>query len=65
LQHGAVQEKVVRNKFAYLTFICEGRLKQVRVRGGHGWEKGSLRWGIKASEGAEIARKKMRNGGGV
>jgi hypothetical protein len=27
LQHGAVREKVVRSKFADLTFIYDGRLK--------------------------------------
>jgi hypothetical protein len=43
LQHGAVQEKVVHNKFVNLTFIYDGRLKQVRVRGGHGWKEGLLR----------------------
>jgi hypothetical protein len=50
LQHDVVWEKVVRNKFANLTFICDGRLEQVRVQGGHGWEEVLLRQGIKASE---------------
>jgi hypothetical protein len=63
LQHGAVWEKVVHNKFANLTFIYDGHLKQVQVWGGHGWQKGLLRWGIKAGEETEIARKKKRNGG--
>jgi hypothetical protein len=36
LQHDAVQEKVVCNKYANLTFIRNGRLKQVGVRGSHG-----------------------------
>jgi hypothetical protein len=27
LQHGAVWEKVVHNKFVNLTFICDGQLK--------------------------------------
>jgi hypothetical protein len=27
LQHGAVWEKVVHNKFVDLTFICDGRLE--------------------------------------
>jgi hypothetical protein len=62
LQHGAVWEKVVHNKFVNLTFIQDRRLKQVQVRDGHGWEDGSLRRGIKASEEVAIARKK-RNGG--
>jgi hypothetical protein len=35
LQYGVVWEKVVHNKFVNLTFICGGRLKQVRVRGEH------------------------------
>jgi hypothetical protein len=56
---------VVRNKFVNLTFICDGRLKQVWVRAGHGWEEGSLTRGIKAGEETEIMKKKKRNGGGV
>jgi hypothetical protein len=36
LQHDTVWVKVVCNKFVNLTFICDGRLKQVRVRGGLG-----------------------------
>jgi hypothetical protein len=65
LQHSAVREKVVRNKFANLTFIYDGRLKQVQLRGGHGWEETLLRRGINKSEETEIARRKKRNGGGV
>jgi hypothetical protein len=65
LQHSAVQEKVICDKFADFTFICDGRLEQVRMRGIHGWEEVSLRRGIKASEETEITRKKMRNGGGM
>jgi hypothetical protein len=56
---------VVHNELTDLTFICDGRLKLVRVRGGHGWEEVSLRRGIKASEEVEIARKKKRNVDGM
>jgi hypothetical protein len=42
LQHGAVWEKVICNKFENLAFIHDGWLKQVWVRGGHGWEEVSL-----------------------
>jgi hypothetical protein len=35
--------RVVHNKFANVAFICDGRLEQVRVQGGHGWEEVSLR----------------------
>jgi hypothetical protein len=35
------------------------------VRGSHGREDLSLRQGIKVSEEMEIARRKMRNGGGA
>jgi hypothetical protein len=36
LQHGAIQEKVIRNELVDLAFICDGRLKQVWVWGSHG-----------------------------
>jgi hypothetical protein len=36
LQHGVVWEEVVHNKFVNHAFICDGRLKQVRMRGSHG-----------------------------
>jgi hypothetical protein len=65
LQHGAVREKVVHNKFVNLTFIYDGRLKQVRVWGGHVLEEGSLRRGIKVNEETEIVSKEKRNGGGM
>jgi hypothetical protein len=65
LQHDAVREKVVHNKFVNLTFICDGRLKQMQVRGGHDWEEALLRRGINMSKETEIARRKKRNDGGV
>jgi hypothetical protein len=65
LQHDAVWEKVVHNEFVDLTFICDRRLKQVRVQGGHGWEEVSLRRGIEASKETKIARKRNINGGDV
>jgi hypothetical protein len=64
LQHGVLREKVVRDEFADLTFICDGWLKQMLVWGGHGWEEALLRRGINMSEETEITRKK-RNGGDV
>jgi hypothetical protein len=63
LQHGVVRENVGRNKFVNFTFIYDGRLEQVWVRGSHGWEEISLRQGINVSEETKILRKK-RNGGG-
>jgi hypothetical protein len=41
LQHGTVQEKVIHNHLADFTFICDGSLEQVWVRGSHGWEEES------------------------
>jgi hypothetical protein len=38
LLHGTVWEKVVHDELMNLTFIHGGCLKQVRLRGGHGWE---------------------------
>jgi hypothetical protein len=35
LHDGVVQEKVIWNKLTDLTFICNGRLEEMRVRGGH------------------------------
>jgi hypothetical protein len=58
-----VREKVVNNKFANLTLICHGRLKQERERGSHGWEEALLQRGIGASAETEIMRRKERNGG--
>jgi hypothetical protein len=61
----AVRDEVVHDKLVNLAFICNGRLEQVRVRGGHGWEKDSLQRGISVSEEVEIARRKEKNGSGV
>jgi hypothetical protein len=65
LQHDVVEEKVVHDKFTNLTFICDGRLKHMRVCGGHSWEEALLRRGINMSEEMEITRRKKRNGDGV
>jgi hypothetical protein len=35
LQHGTVREKIVRNKFVNLFFVCDGWLDEVGMRGGH------------------------------
>jgi hypothetical protein len=64
LQHFTIQEKVICNELVNLAFIYIGRLEQMLVQGGHGREEDSLRRGIKVSEGVEIAKKMMRNGGG-
>jgi hypothetical protein len=39
LQHRVVWEKMARNKLAYLIFIRNGWLEQVRIQGGHGQGK--------------------------
>jgi hypothetical protein len=65
LQHGTVWEKVVHNKFVNLTFIYNGELKQMRVRGDHFWEEALLRRGTNTSEVTEIVKRKKRNGGGM
>jgi hypothetical protein len=65
LQHDMIQEKVTCNELTNLAFICNRHLKQVQVRGSHGREEDSLRQGIEVSEETEIARKMMRNGGGM
>jgi hypothetical protein len=38
LQHGVVQEKVVCDEVANLTFIRSGCLKQVRMQDDHSWK---------------------------
>jgi hypothetical protein len=65
LQHDTVREKVVHNKFVNLTFIYNGWVKQVRVRGDHGWEEALLQRGISMTTETEIARRKERNGRGM
>jgi hypothetical protein len=37
-----IRKKVIRNKFVNLSFIHNGHLKQMRVRGNHGWEGGDF-----------------------
>jgi hypothetical protein len=62
LQDVAVQEKMIHSKLADFTFICDGWLENMRVRGGHcggGGGGESQQHGIGASAKAEIAR----NGG--
>jgi hypothetical protein len=59
LQDNAVQEKVIHNKLADFTFIRDGWLEKMWVRGSHCRGKRSQRHGIRASAKVKIAR----NGG--
>jgi hypothetical protein len=65
LQRGAIGEKRIGNKFANFFLICDGRLKEVRMRSCHGWSEG-VRWhGMRAKAQAETAKNfGGKNGGG-
>jgi hypothetical protein len=60
LQDSTVWEKVIRNKLADVTFICNRRMEKMRVRGSHHKGERSQQHRIGASTKEEIAR----NGGG-
>jgi hypothetical protein len=63
LQYSTIWEKMICIELANLTFICNGRLEQMRMQGDHGWDDDSLRQEIKVSEETDIAKKMMRKGG--
>jgi hypothetical protein len=56
LQDDAVREEVIHNEFVDLTFIHDGRLEKMRVRGSHHGGERSQQHRIGASAKDEIAR---------
>jgi hypothetical protein len=62
LQDDAVWKKMIRNKLADFTFICNRWLEKIRVRGNHRGGERSHQHGIRASAKVEIARMATEKG---